>query len=208
METMNQPQKCMRLLKKMELSTLFSVMPEAFQLVRFHKGELLVDPDKPMEHLLFLAEGEVHIYGLREDGSSFSVYMADQRTVLGDLEFICQTSLPFYTEASEEVLCVSLSAERYRKELEQDPAFLRFLLQSLASKFHLIFLIGNSSQPVEEKLLTFLREVQPDHRIHSIHSVTGKLQCSRSQLQRAVRKLCAEHVLEHTGKGKYRLIKL
>ncbi len=205
MEILHQPKELERLLKSMELSELLSVTPEAFRLMRFHKGEQLVDPDKPMDDLLFLASGKVHIYGLREDGSQFSVFLADQKTVLGDLEFIRQTTLPFYTEAVGNVLCISLSVKRYRKELEQNPAFLRFLLQSLSTKFQYIFLIGNSTQPVEEKLLIFLRELQPDHQIHSIHSVTQKLQCSRSQLQRAVRKLCEKGLLEHTGKGKYRL---
>ena len=113
--------------------------------------------------------------------------------------------LPFYTEAMGEVLCVALAVGRYRAALDQDPTFLRFLLDSLGEKVQTVFLLGNSSQPVEEKLLAFLRDFAPDHRITSIHAATMKLQCSRSQLQRAVRSLCDRGLLVRTGKGRYRL---
>ena len=193
------------MIRSIGLSELYSAVPRAFHLARFQKGELLTGPTAPLENLLFLAEGSVHIYGLRENGSSFSVYLADQRTILGDFEFLQHTALPFYTEAAEDVLCILLDARHYRRDLEQNVSFLRLLLESLSSKFRLIFLIGNSSQPVEEKLLIFLRELQSDHTIHSINAVTQKLQCSRSQLQRVVRDLCKSGTLEHIGKGKCRL---
>lgn len=205
MEILQQKEKLEVLIHSIGLSKLYADVPQAFHLAHFKKGELLTGPGIPLEDLLFLAKGSVHIYGLRENGSSFSVYLADQRTILGDFEFLQHTALPFYTEAAEDVLCILLDARHYRRDLEQNIDFLHFLLVSLSSKFRLIFLIGNSSQPVEEKLLIFLRELQSDHTIHSIHSVTQKLQCSRSQLQRVVRDLCKNGMLEHIGKGKYRL---
>ena len=66
-------------------------------------------------------------------------------------------------------------------------------------------LIGQAAQPVEEKLVTFLREIAPDHTLHSINAGVMQLNCSRSQLQRVVRKLCALGQLKRIGKGKYRL---
>lgn len=205
MKTLHQSDDKSRWLKALGLPKKMNLPQSAFRLLLYEKGELLVNPEQPMENLLFVCAGEVHIYGLREDGSTFSVYLADQRIILGDLEFIRQTDLPFYTEATSDVICLSLFAARHRKELEQNPAFLTFLLESLAEKFQLIFLLGNPSQPVAEKLETYLREIEPDHEIKSIRALTQKLQCSRAQLQRAVRGLCEEKKLVKLGKGHYRL---
>lgn len=204
MQTVSDPRRLEKHLRELGLHRL-ALGPEAFRLVRFEKGELLISPDRPMDQLLIVVSGKVHIYGLREDGSSFSVFLEDSRAVLGDLEYVRRAELPFYTEAMGKVLCVALPVARYRPQLDRDPVFLHFLLDSLGEKVQTVFLLGNSSQPVEEKLLAYLRDIQPDHRIHNIHSVTMKLQCSRSQLQRAVRSLCARGLLERTGKGRYRL---
>lgn len=176
-----------------------------FRLVRFEKGELLVAPFRPMDTLYFLVRGRVNIYGLREDGSSFSVYLADQGVLLGDIEFVKREALPFYTEAHEEVLCVALAMEPHRAALTRDVRFLNFLLESVAEKFRLFTLLGQPAQPVEEKLVTFLRDIRPDHTLHGMNAGVMQLNCSRSQLQRVVRKLCAEGVLVKSGKGKYRL---
>lgn len=193
------------LLKTRGISAHFDTQRLSFRLVRFQKGELLAAPFKPMDELLFLVRGKVNIYGLREDGSRFSVYLTDRDLLLGDMEFIRKAPLSFYAEALEEVLCVSLPTERHRRELQRDATFLNYLLRSVADKFLLFSLIGDSAQPVEEKLLTFLREVQPDHTLHGMNAGMMQLHCSRSQLQRVVRKLCEKGELEKVRKGTYRL---
>lgn len=194
-------------LKKWNIPLLFDSAGLQFQLIKYHKGELLAAPFKPMEQLLFLVRGKVSIYGLREDGSSFSVYLANQSVVLGDVEFIRKEPLPFYAEAMDsQVLCLALSMERHREALERDVRFLNFLLHSVADKFNMFFQMGNPSQPVEEKLVSFLRDIQPDHTLRGMDTAALQLHCSRSQLQRVVRKLCGEGVLIRIKKGEYRLI--
>lgn len=176
-----------------------------FQLAKFQKGELLTAPFKPMDYLLLLVRGQVNIYGLREDGSSFSVYLADKSVLLGDIEFVRKAPLPFYTEALDEVLCVALPVSVYREKLEKDARFLNYLLRGIADKFYMFSQTGNAAQPLEEKLVAFLRDIQPDHTLHGINRGVMQLRCSRSQLQKVVRKLCADGVLTKRGKGMYRL---
>ena len=84
MHTVNDPRRLQQLLRELTLDQLaLGLTP--FRLVRFEKGELLVSPDRPMDQLLIVVSGKVHIYGLREDGSSFSVFLEDHRAILGDL---------------------------------------------------------------------------------------------------------------------------
>lgn len=206
MEYLSDPGFLEKVLVKWNIPSYFDSEGLRFQLAKYHKGELLVAPFKPMDELLFLVQGRVNIYGLREDGSSFSVYLAGQSALLGDVEFIRREPLPFYTEALEDVLCVALSTERHREKLERDVRFLNFLLHSVADKFHMFFQMGNPAQPVEEKLVAFLRDIQPDHTLHGMNAGVMQLHCSRSQLQRVVRKLCDEGVLEKRKKGEYRLV--
>ncbi len=194
------------ILEKWDILGRFDTKKLEFRLVRFQKGELLTAPFKPMDEFLFLAEGTVNIYGLREDGSMFSVYRIGQGVLLGDIEFVQKASLPFYAEAMEETLCVSLSMEKHQECLQKDIRFLNYLLRSMGKKFHLFISMGDSAQPVENKLLTFLREIQPDHILHSINAGVVQLHCSRSQLQRVVRKLCQEGALRKIAKGKYKMV--
>lgn len=195
-----------RMLKEKDIPGHFDCASLHFRLAKFQKGELLTAPFKTMNELLFLMQGKVNIYGLREDGSSFSVYLADQDILLGDIEFIRKAPLPFYTEALEEVVCIALSTESYRKSLESDLRFTNFLLHSVADKFFMFLQTGSHSQPVEDRLVAFLRNIQPDHILHGMNAGVMQLHCSRSQLQRVVRTLCDEGILEKLGKGQYRLI--
>lgn len=206
MEFLSDPGLLNKVLEKWDIPACFDSDGLHFRLAKYHKGELLIAPFKPMDQLLFLVRGRVNIYGLREDGSRFSVYLAGQSVLMGDVEFIRKEPLPFYTEALENVLCVALSMESHREKLEKDVRFLNFLLHSVADKFHMFFQMGNPAQPLEEKLLAFLRDIQPDHTLHGINAGVMQLHCSRSQLQRVVRKLCFGGTLEKIGKGKYRLV--
>lgn len=206
MEILSCPGLLEEMLEKWNISARFDSSSLHFQLVKYYKGELLIAPFKPMDQLLFLAQGRVNIYGLREDGSCFSVYLAGRSVLLGDVEFVRKEPLPFYTEALEDVICVALSTERYREILEKDAQFLNFILHSVADKFHMFFQMGNPAQTVEEKLIAFLQNIQPDHMLRGMDAGAIQLHCSRSQLQRVVRKLCADGTLEKSGKGKYRLV--
>ncbi len=205
MKYLSDPALLNEILKKWDIPGRFDAGELEFRLARVEKGELLTAPFKSMDELMFMAEGTVNIYGLREDGSMFSVYRVGSGVLLGDIEFVQGTPLPFYAEAAEDTLCVSLAMEKHRERLQQDVRFLNYLLRSVADKFRLHISMGDWAHPVEEKLLTFLREVQPDHTLHSINAGVVQLHCSRSQLQRVVRRLCADGRLEKVGKGRYRL---
>ena len=121
-----------RLLQGQPFADCFDTLPAGLFLRRYEKGELLNAPFRPQHVFLLVLQGKTRIYGVREDGSDFSVSM-------------------------------------------------------------------------EERVLTFLREVQADHVLHSVNEGISRLHCSRSQLQRVLRRLCADGTLQKTGKGEYRL---
>ena len=124
---------------------------------------------------------------------------------MGDVEFCGVNSQSSYTEAMESVLCLGIPFQENRSALENDPVFLRFLARQLVQKLAFSAAMGAPAQTLEEKVLFFLRRVQPGHEISSVNHALQPLHCSRRQLQRVLKKLCEEGTLLKIGRGRYRL---
>lgn len=178
-----------------------------FQFLSYAKGEFISTPNKPLTNLLFVVKGQLHIYGIREDGTFFSVNNEGTGCLLGDMEFCHKISNVFFTEVLETTYCIALPIEANRHILENDVVFLRFILQHVVDRLDYFSQIDLSPQSLESKLLLYLKEVQPNHEITNIHSLVSKLHCSRRQLQRVIQKLCEDGRLEKVGKGKYILLR-
>lgn len=179
--------------------------PPVVYLVEFQKGELLNSPLFPLNCFYIIVKGSVSIYDLTEDGAARYIAKAGSGTLLGDMEFSGADKQPFYTEAAEPVLCLSMPFRENQAALENDPVFLRFVLGQLAQKLSRSAAMDAAKQTLEEKVLFFLRKVQPDHAITSVNHALQPLHCSRRQLQRVLKKLCEEGLLQKTGRGCYRL---
>lgn len=205
MEYINDEELLQNLLEREGVLSCFETRGLGFRLVSYKKHELLCSPDRPLRDLLFLVKGGVRVYSLKENGGIAPVSRGVGRSVLGTMEFARQGLPSFFTEALEDILAIVLPIEPNRALLEQDRVFLRFALGYLAQTVWTFTLMGHADQPVEERLLTFLRDIQPDHTLHGINTGLMQFHCSRRQLQRVVKKLCEQGALEKTGKGKYRL---
>ena len=175
------------------------------KMVEFEKGEILNDPLQPLNRFYIIVRGSVSIYSLTEDGSIRYISKAASGTLLGDMEFSGAGNQSFYIEAAETVLCLDFPFRENLDILENDPVFLRFVLNQLAGKLSLSAVMTASAQTLEEKVLVFLRKVQPDHTISSVNHALQPLHCSRRQLQRVLKKLCDEGLIIKIGRGCYRL---
>lgn len=183
----------------------FRQRPPVLKLVEFEKGEILNDPLQPLSCFYIIVRGSVSIYHLTEDGSIRYISKAANGTLLGDMEFSGAGNQSFYIEAAETVLCLAMPFRENLDILENDPVFLRFVLIQLAGKLSLSAVMTASAQTLEEKVLFFLRKVQPDHAILSVNHALQALHCSRRQLQRVLKKLCDEGLIIKIGRGCYRL---
>ena len=185
----------------------FSKRQPVVKLAEFEKGEILNDPLQPLTQFYILVKGSVSIYDLTESGSIRYISNAATGALLGDMEFSGAGKLSFYIEAAEKVLCLSLPFRENRHVLENDPVFLRFVLRQLAEKLSLSAVMTAFAQTLEERVLFYLKKVQPEHEIVSVDHALQPLHCSRRQLQRVLKKLCDEGLLVKTGRGRYRLNK-
>lgn len=185
----------------------FRQRPQVLKLVEFEKGEILNDPLQPLSCFYIIVRGSVSIYHLTEDGSIRYISKAASGTLLGDMEFSGAGNPSFYIEAAETVVCLAMPFRENQSVLENDPVFLRFVLSQLAGKLSLSSVMTASAQTLEEKVLFFLRKVQPDHTISSVNEALQPLHCSRRQLQRVLKRLCDEGLVVKTGRGCYQLRK-
>lgn len=206
MKLIQDDKRLKKYLEKENIEQYFNTKNLEFQLVSFTKGEYLSTPNQALTKFLFVIEGELHIFGIREDGTFFSVNNEGKGSLLGDMEFCKKVSNVYFTEAIKTTYCIALPIEPNRSILENDTVFLRFLLFHMANRLSFFSQIDLSSQTLEDKLLLYLNEIQSDHRIHKVGSIVSKLRCSRRQLQRVLHKLCEEGKLEKLNKGEYTLV--
>lgn len=111
----------------------------------------------------------------------------------------------YYVEAAEKVICLAIPFQENKSMLENDPIFLRFVLTQLAEKLSLSSQLDAITQTLEEKLLFYLSNVEPNHEISSVSQTLQVLHCSRRQLQRVLKSLCDNNILIKRGRGCYEL---
>ena len=183
----------------------FCIRPPFLWLLMFEKGELLTHPLNPLDQFLIVIEGHIIIYSLTHEGNVRYIDRGCSGMLLGDMEFSGAIGGMLYTEAVAQVLCLSVPFQENRQALEKDPVFLRFVLSQLAGKLSLSSQIDTMEKTLSEKLLLYLRKIEPTHAIHSVNEAIQILHCSRRQLQRVLKKLCDEGVLIKSGRGCYLL---
>ena len=184
----------------------FQYRPQVLELIQFEEGELLDDPLHPIESFYIIADGSVSIYHLTEEGDIRYISKAGAGILLGDIEFSGVEKNLYYAEAAETVTCLAIPFLENQSILENDPIFLKFVLKQMAKKLSLSSKMDVVTQTLEEKVLFYLNNIQPDHEILSVNQALQELHCSRRQLQRVLKKLCDNHVIAKNGRGCYRLL--
>ncbi len=207
MERTNDPRLVEYWLDKGKIRDHFSTKDLKFSVCQYKKGELITVPDKKLEDILFVVDGTVRIYAIREDGALSPVNQQNAPTILGDMEFSSQEDPPFFTEAVTDVVCAAVSTKQYGPQLHTDILFLHALLHSYAEKMKGAFSLDVLGQTIEERVLLYLETVCPARELVGIEGATLQLRCSRRQLQRVLSKLCADGKVVKNGKGRYQLVK-
>ena len=193
-------------LSRYQIRNLFSDSDLPFELYTFERGETINNILDGSRYIQFVLDGVIRITHVRDDGTVVSISEITELTILGDIEFAHPHISPYLVECVRKSTVIALPLQTCRKKLENDPVFLRNLLGSVAAKFEAMSLAETSGRDLKEKVLYHLRSVRHDHMIRSVSRTASELQCSSRQLLRILKKLCAEGILEKTGKGSYRLL--
>ena len=192
-------------MEKYGITELFETKGLQFRLFEYERGEILNFVKDSTQCLQFFVRGNAIIYSVRTDGSRYPLCVLKDFTLLGDMEFCEEHSLPFLVEALTKVYCVELSLYECRTLLLRDCVFLRYAARSVAKKVALALQADAVFSTLEERLLHYLENECPHGTLHGVEAAAVSLHCSRRQLQRVLKHLTTEGKIEKCGKGVYHL---
>lgn len=206
METINDPKLLERFLRERNVLQHFGTCKPHFFLLHYLPGELLTNPFSPSRYLQFIVQGELLLYDMPDEESTIMLQTNDNEiSLLGEVELLNATFTPFFVEARTDVYTLALFLERYQQELLNDPVFLRFLCNSLASKLSAA-VADSAHAPLKKRVLRSIQYADSERSITNIGHLAKTLNVSSRQLIRVLQELCDEGILEHSKKGTYRVI--
>ena len=195
-----------QLLTKHGILNLFETTELPFRLYQYDKGEIIRCVRDSAFFLQFFVQGSIQIYSIRSDGSQYPICFLRDFTVLGDMEFCgADSQTTILVEVREPTLCVELPLHGYQEKLQNDNTFLRFLLHAVVRKLSLVSQSEAAFSNLEEKLLHYLTYECDNHQFQGVECTAFHLRCSRRQLQRLLKSLTEQGMIEKLGKGSYRL---
>lgn len=206
MKRIKDEKKISRLLNEHHIRELFSSSDLPFELYAFEKGEFLNNELDPLHYITFVISGTIRILNIRDDGSLYQIASGSGFSCLGDMEFGSGQISPYLVEALRKTLCLVLPLAECRRQLENDPVFLRFLLKNVTAKLSGMTAAAAGPKTLREKTLYYMANECEDHTLSGVEKASCALACSKRQLLRILRSLCDENRIVRLGRGRYRLI--
>lgn len=203
MDIVNQPDLLKNYIDRYKIHENFTADNLHFRLFHYSKGEYLVSPLKSLEHILFLVDGEVQIYGISTDTSFSPIALSHAPSLFGDLEFATGESSLFYAEAQNEVYCIAISLPLEQEKLRQDIRFLNTILKSIGKKLSLFSVMEANGKNLEERVRYYMEHFCEHGTLRGINNAMMQLHCSRRQLQRVLSKMCKTGEIIKIKKGVY-----
>ena len=91
-----------------------------------------------------------------------------------------------------------------RQKLWNDNRFLRHLLHYITKRNTARdFIESNRYSTIEKRILRYLEYESSTHTLTGVEAIAFHLRCSRSQVQRALKKLLETGQIQKIGKGSY-----
>ena len=181
-----------------------------FSLTQWEKGEHLCSPPGKMEDFVFLLSGTVLICSFSESGKIVVLTQNRAPYFLGAQEFLFPDSEQNWAIAGTRMTGVTCSIEGNRALLEQDLHFHRQLCFELSKK--LVYSSDSRKEQSlytgEERLLQYLYAVAKPDGTLSVRwtEVAQRMDVSYRNLMYLLRRLCDDGILQHSGRGSYRLM--
>lgn len=172
---------------------------EEIEIRIYEKEETITAMEQKTDSFLLILKGTIQIYGMDENGKSYSIVSDQGMMLLGDMEFLLDCSSPYYTKACTEVYGLSLP---FSDQLKQDAAFLWILACNLAkNQLHFSFFDLHQND-LKKRVIEYMEWYD---RSISVTTLFSNLHCSRRHLQRVLSQLQKEGNIKRIKKGIYEL---
>lgn len=194
-------------IEKSKYQAVLNELHVDFWLIEYEKGELVTSPFQ--NELLFqiVEEGSINIYFIRDDGTRYSLSNGHADYFLGDMEIFYPRNYNIYSEATENLTCISFSIDKNRELLLTNNRFLQLICHSLSAKLGAITTIDVAHTSLTERVISYMRYKCASGTLKGLEEAAFHLHCSSRHLQRILNQCEAAGLVSKIGKGAYRLTK-
>ena len=207
METVNDRKLRDRYIRERGVMEYFSICKPNFLLMHYFPHELLTNPFSPSQYLQFVVDGELLLYDMPDEESTVTIQTSfNDVQLLGEMELLDTQFTPFFVEARTDVYTLVIYLSQYGELLQKDPIFFFFFCRNLANKLNGA-VVNSRHLPLRQKVELSLQHAEEDEEFTNISHLAKTLNVSSRQLLRVLKELCDKGVLEHVGKGRYRVLR-
>jgi CRP-like cAMP-binding protein len=104
------------------------------ELLKFNKGDIVINTNEVMEYFYFLVKGSVKVYTVNEMGKALSLTFCEAGEILGDLEIATGDKTTCNVEVLEDCIFVVVKLETLKTVYENDTEFYKYIAKNLAVK--------------------------------------------------------------------------
>ncbi|MDO4501346.1 MAG: cyclic nucleotide-binding domain-containing protein [Erysipelotrichaceae bacterium] len=174
-------------------------------LLEYKSGEYIFAPWEENSLFQIVCQGEISIYYVRDDGSTYSLAQGSEAYCIGEMEVFGKSDSTVFTQAISDVLCLSFSISENREILMNNNLFLQTICQNMSKKLATITIRDAMPSSLNERVLNYLRYKCDNHSFKGMEKMAFHLHCSVRQLQRIMNEFEKEGLVKKLGKGSYQL---
>jgi CRP/FNR family putative post-exponential-phase nitrogen-starvation transcriptional regulator len=179
------------------------------ELHSFQKGEQILKVDSQLIYYYFFVKGKIKVFSPQENGKSLLLRFYTTFDTLGDLELFRKSPVRSNVEAAEDTLLIALPTEILHKLCNDNPVFLRYVINSLSIKLDSISYNSayNLLYPLINRLCSYLIEHVTDedfiYLTSSYEDISDFLGTTYRHLHRTLNQLQEKKILAFQGKKIY-----
>lgn len=174
-------------------------------LLKFDRGEWLLNEGHPIGYLYFLLSGKASVSSSAENGRRLLLCYYISDGIIGDIELITSRKNAISSmQAITPLICIGLPLERYAPKLLANPKFVLRAAEGIAEKLN--DSVRNCTEtilkPFEQRLCIYILQSAQDGFFHeTLTNVADQLGSSYRHLLRCLQRLCEEGLLDKRKGG-------
>lgn len=193
-------------LDRFQLTEVFAGgLRDHLQPVAFQAGDWLCRQGDAADRMYLLLEGKLKITHMSATGKRLVLSFKHPFDLVGDIEYVRRTPLMNTVEAVTPVKAVSISYAALEQKGADNPALLRFLLETITMKFELKShsMSFNLLYPVEVRLASYLLSMTPETPtlpVSDLVDAADLIGTSYRHLNRVLRQFSQDGLIERTNR--------
>lgn len=186
-------------------SELLNALSIPLFIIRYKAGEIISSPLDTTSYFQIVISGNLSIYYIRDDGSSYSLSSGSDGYIIGDLDLFTTHDSNVFAEATNDVVTIACDSITYKDDLLNNTVFTCFVATAIAKKLKSVMNLDATFPTLNERVLNYMTFKCENHTLQGLEKTAFKLHCSPRQLQRILNKYTQEGIIEKIGKGTYHL---